>query len=368
MAVCGDKQLAGFAFTALVVQNLMLAVVSRFARLSQKEGEEWIGTSVVCCSELTKLIASALLMQVEEKPPIKAGQESAMGLRSWGLMAVPGLLYCAQNNLYFVGVSNLSVSLFQVLNQTKILTTAFFSVTILHKSLRVDQWVALLVLTVGVMMIVGNGDSTTKGNIVIGLIALGSMSCTSGLAGVFLEMMLKNYSATLWERNFQMAVYGLFFGIIAVIVNDHSKVAERGFFSGFNAAVFGVISLQAGGGLVVAMVLKYADNIVKCFAVAISVVLGCVMSRQLYNEGPQLTDPNLWGGTVCVVGATMVYSLGVKGLLGLVGKTAEEPPKPAAKEGTERYDPDKTDESELAPMVVGHGVDGDDKNGNDDKV
>jgi len=202
-------------------------------------------------------------------------------------MAVPGLLYCAQNNLYLIGVSNLSVSLFQVLAQMKILTTAFFSVTILRKQLGGDKWLSLVALTVGVMLIVGNGDTATQGNTVIGLLAVGASCGTSGLAGVFLEMMLKNYTATVWERNLQMAAYGLTFGALAVLCNDLDAISSNGFFAGYNSAVILVIALQAGGGLIVAMVLKYADNLVKCD----------VCSRPVRDSWLRYLQNSLWRGS-----------------------------------------------------------------------
>mmetsp|Transcript_49510 Transcript_49510/g.115816 ORF Transcript_49510/g.115816 Transcript_49510/m.115816 type:complete len:356 (+) Transcript_49510:93-1160(+) len=312
---CGDRQVAMMALVALVLQNVLLAVLTRYARLSQEGDEHWVSTTVVCCSEFGKLAISAGLMYREKAAdgvPMFAGE--GMSVRSWALMAVPGLLYCAQNNLYLIGVSNLSVSLFQVLAQMKILTTAFFSVTILRKQLGGDKWLSLVALTVGVMLIVGNGDTATQGNTVIGLLAVGASCGTSGLAGVFLEMMLKNYTATVWERNLQMAAYGLTFGALAVLCNDLDAISSNGFFAGYNSAVILVIALQAGGGLIVAMVLKYADNLVKCFAVALSVILGCVTSRIAYGEGPALGDPNFLGGTILVCGATVVYSMGIEAI------------------------------------------------------
>mmetsp|Transcript_59310 Transcript_59310/g.109631 ORF Transcript_59310/g.109631 Transcript_59310/m.109631 type:complete len:364 (-) Transcript_59310:102-1193(-) len=313
--LCGDRQVAMMALVALVLQNVLLAVVTRYARLSQEGDKHWVSTTVVCCSEVSKLAISAALMYSEkaaEGAPMFSGE--GMSGRSWALMAIPGLLYCAQNNLYIIGVSNLSVSLFQVFSQMKILTTAFFSVTILRKQLGGDKWLSLVALTVGVMLIVSNGDTATQGNMLIGMFSVGASCCTSGLAGVFLEMMLKNYSATVWERNLQMAAYGLVFGTIAVVCNDFEAVSNNGFFAGYNSAVVLIIAFQAGGGLIVAMVLKYADNLVKCFAVALSVVLGCVTSRLVYGEGPPLGDPNFLGGTILVCGSTIVYSMGIEAI------------------------------------------------------
>ena len=41
------------------------------------------------------------------------------------------------------------------------------------------------------------------------------------------------------------------------------------FFKGYNSIVWGVIFFQAAGGLIVAMVVKYADNIIKNFATSL---------------------------------------------------------------------------------------------------
>jgi hypothetical protein len=86
-----------------------------------------------------------------------------------------------------------------------------------------------------------------------------------------------------------------------------------------------VILLQAVGGLVVAGVLKYADNILKCFAVAISMILGAVCSRLVYKEGPELTDPLFVSGTALVLLATVLYSLGMEGICAKCWQNASPP-------------------------------------------
>ena len=50
---------------------------------------------------------------------------------------------------------------------------------------------------------------------------------------------------------------------VAVLLNAREIVFERGFFHGFDGLVAAVVFLQAAGGLLVAAVVKYADNILK---------------------------------------------------------------------------------------------------------
>jgi cytochrome c oxidase subunit IV len=140
--------------------------------------------------------------------------------------------------------------------------------------------------------------------------------------------MLKDSEATIWERNSQLSLYGVAFGLLAVFLNDGGKVRSQGFFQGYNEWVLLVILLQAVGGLVVACVLKYADNILKCFAVAISMILGAVCSRLVYQEGPELTDPSFLSGTALVLLATVLYSLGMEGICAKCWQNAS-PEKPA---------------------------------------
>ena len=50
---------------------------------------------------------------------------------------------------------------------------------------------------------------------------------------------------------------------VAVLLNAREIIFERGFFHGFDGLVATVVFLQAAGGLLVAAVVKYADNILK---------------------------------------------------------------------------------------------------------
>merc|ERR1712232_233563 len=87
------------------------------------------------------------------------------------------------------------------------------------------------------------------------------------------------------------------------------RISESGFLQGYSPLVWGVILLQAVGGLVVASVLKYADNILKCFGNALSIVLSCLMSAALLREF--VPDLLFVLGTILVLIATSLYSLGV---------------------------------------------------------
>ncbi|CAM9718143.1 unnamed protein product [Sphacelaria rigidula] len=128
----------------------------------------------------------------------------------------------------------------------------------------------------------------------------------SGLAGVFFELMLKGTSSTsLWMRNIQLGSFGIFIGLCTVVLKDGAAVASRGFFADYNPMVWLCISLNSLGGLAVAMVVKYADNLVKCFATSISICLTCLISVGFM--GMALTETYVIG-TILVTAATYLYS------------------------------------------------------------
>lgn len=225
---------------------------------------------------------------------------------NWKL-AIPACLYTLQNRLQYVAVSNLDAATFQVTYQLKILTTALFSVTMLHTTLSGKKWLSLVLLTAGVAIVqlptppapesepsveksVHARSATYEGidgdnvlepimNRTVGLVAVIIACAISGLAGVYFEKVLKGSSATLWVRNIQLSFYSLFPAFfVGVVVMDGQEIMKRGFFDGYNAVVWTAISFQAFGGIIVALCVNYADNIAKNFATSISILISFLAS------------------------------------------------------------------------------------------
>lgn len=234
-------------------------------------------------------------------------------------LMVPASLYTVQNNVLFIALHNLDAATYSVCYQTKILTTALFSVLLLGKKLSVTKWGALLLLAAGVALTEISKLSTQKlptSNVSdakqayvqspkLGFICVMAAACTSGFAGVYFEMLLKGSRTSLWIRNIQMGLASIAMSTLSVVFIDWSAVRTNGFFYGYNGIVLGVVVLQAVGGLVVAVVVKYADNIRKSFATAVSIIMSCIMSTFLFDFRPNL----VFGiGVVCVCASVFLYS------------------------------------------------------------
>ena len=140
------------------------------------------------------------------------------------------------------------------------------------------------------------GSGHAEMNRAVGLVAVIIACATSGLAGVYFEKVLKDSNkVTLWVRNVQMSFYSLFPALfLGVIFNDGKNIAENGFFAGYNSVVWAAIICQAVGGLLVAVVVNYADNIAKNFATSISIILSFFASVWLFNF--QITLNVRWRG------------------------------------------------------------------------
>lgn len=226
-------------------------------------------------------------------------------------VSVPAIVYYIQNNLIYIGATHLDAATAQVTYQLKILTTAIFSVFLLKKSLSKLQWMALLILFAGVALVqlvqlTNHSKSAAGQSPMIGFLAILSACFLSGFAGVYFEMILKGSSeVSLWIRNIQLASFAVPFGLIQVFATDYSIISEKGFFFGYSALTWTVILLQAQGGLLVAVVVKYADNILKGFATSLAIIISSVVSVFLFDF--EITFQFVIG-TLLVISSIFLYS------------------------------------------------------------
>lgn len=148
-------------------------------------------------------------------------------------------------------------------------------------------------------------DSSNQ-NYTVGLVAVVISCLSSGFAGVYFEKILKGSSASVWVRNVQLGIFGTALGMLGLWWNDGAAIAERGFLFGYTGMVWCVIFNQAFGGLLVAVVVKYADNILKGFATSFSIIVSTVMSIYLFGFHVDLL---FTVGAGLVIGAVYMYSL-----------------------------------------------------------
>ncbi|KAJ7264952.1 nucleotide-sugar transporter-domain-containing protein [Mycena haematopus] len=350
--ICG-MPLKYVSLVTLAVQNAALSIVMHYSRVSTPPSLSYSPASAVLLNELLKggisfLIALARVPQVAERPWSRMSfwtvvRELPYPWTSpfWWLcgeilspdcwkLSIPAILYVVQNSLQFVAVSNLPVASFQVTYQMKILTTAAFSVVLLRRKLSPIKWLSLFFLAIGVGIV--QIQTSTVGQIPTKNVAVGSAhdsaplhihimsplkgfgavtaACfTSGLAGVYFEMVLKNSRADLWVRNVQLSLFSLIPALLPVLYSSPASHSSRGFlldvFRNFGWWAWATVAIQVFGGLVTAIVIKYSDNILKGFATSLSIILSFLASVALFHF--RIT-PSFIIGSTTVLCATWMYN------------------------------------------------------------
>ncbi|GMR62792.1 hypothetical protein PMAYCL1PPCAC_32987, partial [Pristionchus mayeri] len=196
-------------------------------------------------------------------------------------VCVPAIVYVVQNNLFYVSASHLEAGTFMIFSQLKIFTTAIFSIIMLGRSLSGRQWAGLVVLFIGVSLV--QVDATTQTEIgndenpLIGLTSIVIACVLSGFAGVYLEKILKG-SVSIWMRNIQLAIFAVPSSFASIYAQKADIGMPHVLSYGFDAVVWLTVFWFGIGGLSMAACIKYADNIAKNFATAISIVLTTIGS------------------------------------------------------------------------------------------
>lgn len=233
-------------------------------------------------------------------------------------------IYTVQKRLLYVAISNLDAAVFQVTYQAKILTTALFSVILLKRKLGKVKIIGLLILTLGVAVVQldkveeNASKSSQEQHRWLGVFAVLGACCTSGFGGVYFELVIKPRTnpedetsptsrppPSVWAKNVQLSTFALIIALMGAFLTDHSAILSDGFFQGYSPLVVLVIALEAGGGLVVAAVIKYADNILKSFATAVSIVTSTIVSAWIFGF---LISRLFVGGCLLVFLAIWLYS------------------------------------------------------------
>ncbi|KAL7451383.1 hypothetical protein ACHAWC_004061 [Mediolabrus comicus] len=307
-----------FLLFMMTAQNSTVVLCSRYTRAGISTNDAYVINDLIMVQEIGKLIlASALEYNATHGQLVQSIQENIVNRpKDFFRILIPSLLYLVQNSLLYVALSNLTAPMFQVTYQCKLLTTAV-------RKYSLKQWICLTALGLGVAIVVlgaqsdsnkkdsdgGDGDGSDNNkddanvqNLFVGLMAVTVACLCSAFAGVYFEFVLKRPTndggearapVSMWMRNIQMAFFSICIAYINMVRdNDRGVTGEldennnpivKPFMHGFTGWVYVVVVLQAGGGLLVAAVIKYADNVLKGMATGVSVVTATFFSTFLFG-------------------------------------------------------------------------------------
>jgi UDP-sugar transporter A1/2/3 len=169
--------------------------------------------------------------------------------------------------------------------------------------------------------IIGSAKAAEQHNLTTGLIAIFIATVISGVAGVVVELVLKNSNTNMWMANCQMSIYSLAPAILLMILELFQKRGDGGQgkiptgFDGFSQCwPWITVFFHGGAGLLVAFVTKYASTIAKSFSGAFSIIITLAISilfgvagRKL-PEGEKLVVVTL--GIALLILSTYLYAQG----------------------------------------------------------
>ncbi|KAG0242986.1 hypothetical protein BGX31_011389 [Mortierella sp. GBA43] len=333
----------------LLLQNSVLVLMMRYSRVTVDPDQPmYLASTAVFIAEIIKLVTCIVILVYKNRSLFRAfdiiRKEIIDQPQEIGKMLVPSGLYALQNNLLYIALSNLEAATFQVTYQMKILSTAIFSVAMLNKRLTRQKWLSLCLLMVGVTLVQLQNVGSSKGpmvidtvdedgdpefldvpsdnmadamnqmtdgldddeptqNPVIGLLAVLTSCVSSGFAGCYFEKIIKGTESDMWVRNLQLGLSGALFSFMAMFY-DRQKIYEGGMFQGYTLITWIVVINQALGGLLVAIVVKYADNILKGFATSLSIIISGLISVYFFDFEPSF---QFQLGALVVIFATYMY-------------------------------------------------------------
>ncbi|CAD5218739.1 unnamed protein product [Bursaphelenchus okinawaensis] len=298
----------------LTLQNSVHTLLLRYSR-ARDVPEMYFSSVAVFFTEVIKVFVCLYMVFNESHGPFggfRALKKQVFN-QPWDTLKVciPAVMYTFQNNLFYCAASHLEAATFMIISQSKIFTTAVFSIILMNRRLSGIQWFSLAVLTTGVCL-VQMQTSTTKGragdeqNPLIGFVAALTACTISGFAGVYFEKILKGSApVSIWMRNIQMSVFAIPSSFIAIWLTDGAAVREKGLLYGFDGVVWLTSFWYCIGGLSVAICIKYADNIAKNFATSVAIIIATIASIYLFDFRPNMMF--LLGGTL-VISSIFLYS------------------------------------------------------------
>jgi UDP-sugar transporter A1/2/3 len=277
--------------------------------------ERYITSTVVLMTEIVKLIGSvvAVVYTSNIRTVYLFFVTWANWRNSWALI-FPAVVYTCTNNLAYIALTYLPAAEFQLLTQGKTLTTALFAVTCLGTRLSRLQWMALILLVLGVMLAqlpqggLSGGSAGAPRNRFTddatshfrGVCAVLTLCILSGAAGIYQEKILKQYcDLSINYLNAQLALFSLFTNGAAIFLQDSEVIFTHGFFHGYNTLTWCVVAVASLGGILVSLVIRHTSNLAKTYAVSMAIL---VVSFVSYLLDPQTTQLSLaWCLAACVV-------------------------------------------------------------------
>jgi len=354
----GTRLSAGVSTAILTTRNAlpltyMVLLALQFAVqpiLTQKFAPKtMIRSTFVLAQDFTRIAIAALLLTTT------GSWASALKYWSWQTAlitaGVPSVLYLVQNFCTLIAYQHLPPITYNVLNQTKTLSAAFWCFLLLRQRQSFQQMVALAILLLSALVMenvvqlpfLTNDSATVKSSdsvgrkskedssgsskadhsaalvserrtyILAGVLPVLVASLISGLAGALIQRSLQlvqggNNSLFL---TLQMSAFSSFFLIISLLTAspDRQRALETGSWTtGWTVYTWIPIIVNSLGGVLVGLVTKFSGAVAKGFALIAGMFLSGILQNYFITGAGKRVSSQQWVGGLLAAISVYLHS------------------------------------------------------------
>ncbi|OWZ12316.1 UDP-N-acetylglucosamine transporter [Phytophthora megakarya] len=279
----------GRKFSLMVVAAVFLCSGNLCIIASKVHGVvPYSSVTVTFFIEVFKLTAMLTAIVITSTSP------NNLQLQTAWFYAVPALLNALESNLNYVVLRYLDAATVSVLWNLKILLTAVLFRYVLKQPLTELHKLAIVLLILGVLTSQSDrfhqsgSNSVDSQSLMLGLpLALIGVTLSS-CASVFAEWTLKRQPNCpfLWQ-SVQMYGFGVVFNALGMFT-DRNLLLSEGFFHGYSGWTVVVIVVNSIGGIFMACILKYLDNIACVYSHSMAMMFTTFLSMIFFAFTPSL--------------------------------------------------------------------------------
>jgi|EP00927_Polykrikos_kofoidii_P020458 UDP-sugar transporter A1/2/3 len=265
-------------------------------------------SSIVIAGELVKLVAAVLMLFCSGS---LRQAFSGWTVRDCLLAAgLPSCTYAIQNQCVVIAYQNLDAVTFNVVNQAKVLATAFFAFVICGRRQSKVQLVALVLVCAAGFL--ANWDNVSEkdargGDGVdpqLGMVCIIAVCVLSGLGSGLSEYALQERK----RHNLVLSIEFAILGSVVMLVNlckngDFSR--QGGIFANWTWMTAVPVLTNSGGGILVGYLTKVTGALRKTLATIFGLVVTCVIQHLVSGGGISLP---LFSAVLLVVAGTYLHA------------------------------------------------------------
>lgn len=240
-------------------------------------------TSLVLACEVAKVVCASILLTVNGSLTNLFKEWSLV--RALTFSGLPAAIYALQNSLLQISYKNLDSLTFSMLNQTKLLFTAFFGYIILRQKQSIQQIGALFLLIVAaVLLSIGEGTSKNSsiGNpeeiLLHGIVPVLVASVLSGLASALCQWASQVKKHSSYLMTIEMSIFGSLCLLASMYKSpDGDAIRRHGFLYGWTPLTLVPVVANALGGILVGLVTTYAGGVRKGFVIVTALLVTALL-------------------------------------------------------------------------------------------